>query len=71
MVAVLGIVGLVLALFTAGAFMENNLRKMAGFGTAFVVCCVLILATSAPRRGGPFQDCFTDWDARSNATVCE
>jgi hypothetical protein len=70
MAAVLGIVAFVLTLFVAGAFMENDLRKMAVFGAAFLACCILTLMFVQPQRGG-YQDCYIDWDGRSNSTVCE
>lgn len=67
---VLGIVGLVLALFAVGGFMEGDMGKVGKYGAGFAVCAVLILMTGSPRSGGGSQDCHTDWDGRANSEVC-
>lgn len=69
--AVLGIAGLVLALFTVGGFMEGDMGKVAKFGGGLAACLIAILfLTVAPKLTG-YQNCSTDWDGRSNSEVCD
>lgn len=69
---ILGIVGLVLALFCVGGFMEDDMAKVGKFGAAFVVCGVLILMTAGPsRNSGGSQNCHIEWDGFSNPEVCD
>jgi hypothetical protein len=69
--AVLGIAGLVLALFAVGGFMEGDMSKVGKYGSGFAVCAVLILMTAGPRTGGGSQNCHIDWDGRANSEVCD
>lgn len=69
--AVLGIVGLVLALFAVGGFMEGDMGKVGKFGGAFAVCAVLILMTSGPRQSIVVRHCEIDWDGFANSEVCD
>jgi len=67
---VLGVVGFVLALFVVGAFMEGDMGKVGRYAAALLACVVITLLATSPR---PFQhatECVTDWDGRSNSTVC-
>jgi hypothetical protein len=66
----LGIIGLVLALFCVGGFMEGDMAKVGKFGAGFVVCGLLILFTSVPSRNTGGQNCHIDWDGRANSEVC-
>ncbi len=69
---VLGIVGLVLALFCVGGFMEGNMAKVAKFGAGIAVCAALILLTAGPSRNtGGSQNCYIDWDGRANSEICD
>lgn len=69
---ILGIVGLVLALFCVGGFMEGDIAKAGKFGAGLGVCLVLIFLTSAPgQRTGGSQNCHIDWDGRANSEVCD
>lgn len=70
MPAFLGMVAFLMALFVVGSFMEGKPLRMLGFGAAFLGCAALILMIGSAPHGG-YQDCYTDWDARSNATVCD
>ncbi|TPM89865.1 hypothetical protein [Mesorhizobium sp. B2-1-3A] len=67
---VLGIVGLALALFCVGGFLEGDMAKVGKFGAAFVVCGVLILMTGTAPSGSGAQNCRIDWDGRANSEVC-
>jgi len=69
--AVLGVIGLVLALFAVGGFMEGDMSKVGKFGAGLAVCAVLILMTSGPNRTtGASQNCHIDWDGFANSEVC-
>jgi hypothetical protein len=69
---VLGIIGLVLALFCVGGFMEGNMAKAGKFGAGLAICLGLILITSGPSRNtGGGQNCHTEWDGRANSEVCD
>ena len=68
---VLGIVGFVLALFVVGAFMENDLRKMAKYGAALAACLFVVLVATKPKPFAHVTDCYVDWDGRANSTVCD
>lgn len=61
----------VLVLFVVGAIMEGNGAKAVKFGTALVVCSIVIIAWGP--KGTEFLpgDCWIDWDGRTNSTVCE
>lgn len=67
----LGIVGLGLAVMVIGALMESNLRKAAIWGAAFLGCIVVILTTTSPKPFAHVTECYTDWDGRSNSSVCD
>lgn len=57
---ILGLAGFVLVLFTVGAFMEEDLGKMAKFGGALLVCLGLIAMTAGKQSHGsrdPDEDC--------------
>lgn len=69
-VGLLGLVAFVLLLFTFGAVAERNSAKAVKFGAAFVMCGALIIALGSPPQMTN-EDCWIDWDARSNATVCD
>lgn len=68
----LGIAGLVLALFAVGGFMEGDMGKVGKYGAGFVVCGVLALVTGSGLHQSPTgQHCSTDWDGRANSEVCD
>ncbi|TPM53275.1 hypothetical protein FJ959_22365 [Mesorhizobium sp. B2-2-4] len=69
--ATLGILGLVLALFCVGGFMEGDMAKVGKFGAGFVLCAFLAIMTGAPHSGGGSQNCHIDWDGRANSEVCD
>lgn len=72
MAAILGIVGLGLALMTVGGLCENNMPKALRWGGAMFACFlgILLFTDRQPYTGG-FQHCFMDWDGLANPEVCE
>ena len=71
MFGLLGIVAFFLALFVAGAIMEGNGAKAMKFGAALFVCSVVIIGWGPKGDNFASGNCWTDWDGRSNPTVCE
>ena len=73
MSAILGVVGLVLAIFVVGALMERDLRKAGLLGLALLGCGFLVIV-SDDNRGSFFsqsENCWTEWDLRVGRTVCD
>lgn len=68
---VLGVVGFVLALFVVGAFMENDLRKMARYGAALALCLVVVFVATRPKPFAHTVSCSVEWDGRANSEVCD
>lgn len=69
--AILGIIGLVLAFFCVGGFMEGDMAKVGKFAAGLAVCSVLILMTSGPRQSVVVRHCEIEWDGFSNSEVCD
>lgn len=69
MLALLGPLGAVF-LFVAYLNRDDSVARFWSFGIAGLVCFAVMIA-STPKTGGRGVDCFVDWDARSNSTVCD
>lgn len=67
MYALLGPLGAVF-LFLAYVARDSG-GKAVVLGLVGLVCFGLMVAGTPSRPGG--DDCFVDWDARSNAVVCD
>ncbi|TDR36535.1 hypothetical protein DES43_105202 [Aquamicrobium defluvii] len=66
-----GLVGLVLALFVADAIMAGDGKRTLKFGAGLAVCAVLAIALGDPPRLSSSSDCYVEWDMRASRTVCD
>lgn len=67
-----GFIAFILALFTVGALMEENMKKAGMFAAAFVVCSIIIISLGSNGiRITEQRDCRIDWDGFSNGEVCD
>lgn len=71
MVAILGIVAFVLALFVVGSLMEREIRRAGIYGVALLICTVVIMSFDDRRSIIQTANCWTEWDMRVSRTVCD
>lgn len=67
-----GFIAFILALFCAGALMEENMKKAGVFAAAFLVCALIVVSLGGHGASTIVQrDCWIDWDGFSNSEVCD
>lgn len=66
-----GLAGLVLALFVADAIMAGDGKRAMKFGAGLAVCGVIAIVHGDPPRLSSSNDCYVEWDMRASRTVCD